>query len=293
MYLNLSKTGGMDDDCKYFFNFKKDSETDCKFFYRDANDEIWFKVSEIVPFHNSGDEIADYFEDIELVKDQRQIIKKLEKTIFNDLSITYYEEDEQSPDKAVKIFTRINSGGTFLSFSDIVFSLMVANWDKKDAKNEISELIKAVCQKGFEIDKGYIVKAFLYLYHRSVKTEINSFSKDFCDVIESHWDDIRDCVLSMFDLFRSFGLTSFTFTSNNATLPILYYLYHSGNYNDYTNKVQFKDEREEIKKWLFAAILRKVFGGTSDSTLTQTRKAFTDDITVKYIDNGYTFLELK
>lgn len=289
MYLNISKTGGMDDDCKYFFNFKKDTDTNLKTFYLDTNNELWFKVSEIVPFHNSGDEIADYFEDVELVKEQRQIIKKLENTIFNDLSITYYEEDEQNPDKAVKIFTRINSGGTFLSFSDIVFSLMVANWDNKDARNEISELIKSVGQKGFEIDKAYIVKALLYLYHRSVKTEINSFSKDFCDIIESHLDEIRNCILSMFDLFRSFGLTSFTLTSNNATLPVLYYLYHSGNYNDYTNRVQFKDERAEIKKWLFSAILRKVFGATSDSVLTQTRKAFTDDISDKFIDENYVF----
>ena len=289
MYLNVSRIGGLDDDCKYFFNFKRDDETLCNTFYKDNNGDLWLKVSEIVAFHNSGDEIADYFENAELVKEQRQIIKKLEKTIFNDLSITYYEEDEQSPDKAVKIFTRINSGGTFLSFSDIVFSLMVANWDKKDAKTEINELIKSVGQKGFEIDKSYIVKAFLYLYHKSVKTEINSFSKDFCDIIEAKWNEIRDCILSMFDLLRSFGLTSFTLTSNNATLPILYYLYHSNNYKDYTNKIQFKNEREEIKKWLFSTILRKVFGGTSDSTLMQTRKAFTDDISIKFLDNGYKF----
>lgn len=289
MYLNISKTGKLDDDCKYFFDFKRDDETSCKTFYMDGNGDIWFKVSDIVPFHNSGDEIADYFEGAKLVKEQRQIIKRLENTIFNDLSITYYEEDEQSPDKAARIFTRINSGGTFLSFSDIVFSLMVANWDKKDAKTEIGELIKSVGQKGFEIDKSYIVKSFLYLYHKSVKTEINSFSKDFCDVIESHWDEIRDCMLSMFDLLRSFGLTSFTLTSNNATLPILYYLYHGKKYRDYTNKIQFKDEREEIKKWLFSAILRKVFGATSDSVLTQTRKVFTDDISIKFIDEDYKF----
>lgn len=289
LYLNLSQTGGMDDDCKYFFSFIKDTDTNCNDFYIDSENNTWFRVGAVVSFHKSGDEIADYFEEIELTKEQRRIIKTLEKTIFNEPSITYYEEDEQSPDKAVKIFTRINSGGTFLSFPDIVFSLMVANWEKKDAKTEINNLITSVAHKGFEIDKSYIVKSFLYLYHRSVKTEINSFTKDFCEIIETNWDSIRDSILSLFDLLKSFGLTSFTLTSNNATLPILYYIHHSGNSYDYTNKIAFKTERETIKKWLYTVILRKTFGGTSDSTLQQTRKAFTEDITKTYFESTVEF----
>lgn len=289
MYLNLSKTGGLDDDCEYFFSFQKDTDTKVADFYTDSEGCLWIKVGAIVPFHKSGEEISDYFSEVYLTKEQRKIVKLLDNTIFNDTAITFYEEDEQNPDKAVKIFTRINSGGTFLSFSDIVFSLMVANWDKKDARTEINDLIKTVGQKGFEIGKDYIVKAFLYLHHSSVKTEINSFSKDFCDIIEEKWEKIRGAILSTFDLLRSYGLTSFSLTSNNATLPILYYLYHKNIYDDYTNKVAYKDEREEIKRWILSAILRKTFGGQSDSTLQQTRRYFTDDIKTTFIKDSLPF----
>lgn len=288
LYLNLSKKGEMNDDCEYIFHFIKDIDTKQNDFYTE-NNNIWFRVGAIIKYHNSGEEISDYFSDTILDKDQRKIIKRLETMIFNDLSITYYEEDEQNPDKAVKIFTRINSGGSQLSFSDIVYSLMVSNWSKLNAKNEIGNLITNVSQKGFNIDKSFIVKSFLYLYHKSVKTEINSFSKDFCELIEQNWCNIRDSILSMFDLLKSFGLTSFTLTSNNATLPILYYLYHSNKYNDYAGKVAYKDERLEIRHWLYIAILRKLFGGTSDSTLQQTRKAFTDDINKSYIKDDFIF----
>ncbi len=288
MYLNLSRLGGVDDDCMYFFEFKKDSETSVETFYKDG-EEIWFKVGEVIPFHNSGEEISDYFEEIQLKKEERQVIKKLENTIFTDNSITFYEEDEQNPDKAVKIFTRINSGGTFLSFSDIVFSLMVSNWDKKDAKTEIGDLITSVEQKGFSISKDYIVKAFLYLHHSTVKTEINSFNKEFCSIIEDHWDSIKGAILSLFDLLRSFGLTAFSLTSNNATLPILYYIYHKDVFVDFTNKVGYVEERKEIKRWILSAILRKTFGGQSDSTLQQTRRAFTDDISKSFIDMSLVF----
>lgn len=285
LYLNLSQRGGEEDDCEYFFSFLKETDTRNQDFYIDSEENIWFRVGAVVPFHRSGEEISDYFNDIDLTRDQRKIINKLNTTIFNESSITYYEEDEQSPDKAVKIFTRINSGGTFLLFPDIVFSLMVSNWRNKDAKTEINNLITAVAHKGFEIDKGYIVKSFLYLYHRSVKTELSSFTKDFCETIEDNWDSIRDSILSLFDLMKSFGLTSFTLTSNNATLPILYYIHHSGNSHDYTNKVAFEAERKEIKTWLYSAILRKTFGATTDSVLQQTRKAFTEDITSAYFNS--------
>ena len=289
MYLCLSKTGSNNDDCQYFFSFLKDADTNNTTFWTDNNNQIWFKVGAVIDYHLSGEEISDYFEEIDLNKDQRKIIKRLENTVFTNQSITFYQEDEQNPEKAVRIFTRINSGGTYLSFSDIVFSLMVSNWETKDAKTEINELIKAIGQKGFDIRKDYIVKAFLYLYHSSVKTEINSFTKEFCKILEDNWDEINSAILSLFDLLRSFGLTSFNLTSNNATLPVLYYLYHKNIYEDFTNKVGYKEERLAIKNWIFSSILRKTFGGQSDSTLQQTRKYFTEDITKSFIDSNIVF----
>ena len=38
-----------------------------------------------------------------------------------------------------------------------------------------------------------------------------------------------------------------------------------------------------------SSIIRRTFGSTSDSTLQQTRKVFTDDINIKFIDNDYIF----
>ena len=289
MYLNISKTGGIDDDCEYFFEFKKDSETNQNDFYIDSDNNKWFKVSKIVDYNNSGDDAGDYFADQNLTKDQKRIINKLKYTIYTNPTITYYEEDEQNPDKAVKIFTRINSGGTPLDFSEIVFSLIVSNWEKQDAKTKIKGLLQSVEQKGFSIDINYIVKSFLYLFHRSVKTEISSFTKDFCLKLENNWDKIESCILSVYDLMKTFGLTSQTLTSNNATLPILYYLFHKNIYQDYSSLVQYNDERQLIKQWLLSSIIRRTFGSTSDSTLQQTRKVFTDDINLKYINDNYVF----
>ena len=110
--------------------------------------------------------------------EEMNIITNLDNVIFTNLNINFYEEDESNPDKAVNIFTRINSGGTSLTFSDILFSLMVANWEK-DARTEIHNLIDGIEQKGFSISTDYVIKSFLFLFHKSVKSQINSFTKDF------------------------------------------------------------------------------------------------------------------
>lgn len=69
----------------------------------------------------------------------------------------------------------------------------------------------------------------------------------------------------------------------------LYNTYHKNIYDDFTNKVGYKDERIAIKNWLFSSILRKTFGGQSDSTLQQTRKYFTEDIAKSSIDADIVF----
>jgi hypothetical protein len=82
----------------------------------------------------------------------------------------------------------------------------------------------------------------------------------------------------LFELIKTFGLNWQTLTSNNATLPILYYTYHNNIYKNFSTKTEYKKDREIIKKWLLTILVRRVFGASSDNVLSQTRRAFTADI---------------
>ena len=66
-------------------------------------------------------------------------------------------------------------------------------------------------------------------------------------MIEDKWDSIRDCIDELFELMRSYGLDRSSLTSNNATLPILYYLYHRNIYKGFTTTIAYKEERENIR----------------------------------------------
>ena len=168
-------------------------------------------------------------------------------------------------------------------------SIAVANWKEKDARNEIYNLVDNIGSKGFNISKDYVLKSFLYLYHKDVRSMITSFNYGFILKIEENWEKIRNAILNLFDLAKSYGLTDYTLTSYNATLPILYYIYHRDVYEDFATKKCYETERESIRAWLFSILLRKTFGAQGDAVLTQARRAFTTDIESELITTLHDF----
>jgi len=289
LYLNITSTFTEEEsDRKYKFTFMDKSVTKEQELYIDDDNEKWFKVGVVLDLYKN-DEIDEFSEKHQLSKESKRLIKKLERIIHTGLNINYYEEDDQNADKAVNIFVRINSGGTPLSFSDILMSITIASWKKKDARTEINTLVDNIRDKGFNIDKDYILKSFLYLYHKDVRFRITSFKHDFISNIELNWENIRNSILNLFDLMKVFGMTDYTLTSYNATIPVLYYIYHKNIFNDFSTKTIHKNEREVIRTWLLKILVRRVFGGQPDAVLTQSRKAFTTDIDNFKINNSNPF----
>ena len=140
------------------------------------------------------------------------------------------------------------------------------------------------------------MKGFLYLFHNSVKFQINSFDKNFIKFIETKWESIRDCFVETFKLLKSFGLEAKTLSSNNAVLPILYFVYHKNLTDKIVNSVSQKDNRDLVKKWLLRALILRPFGGSGDTVLTNMRKAFVKDFKQgdeMYIDENIDIFPLE
>lgn len=274
LYINFqAKLEEQEDGRIYEFSFLKDGDTNQDDIYKDK----WFRVGKILELKNIS-KFNKYVTYNELSEFSIDMLARLQEVIHSDRIINYFLEKEQDLDKALNIFIRINSGGEPLNFSDLLMSIAVANWTKKDARKEIHKLVDSIRDKGFSISKDLILKTFLFLYSKDIKFRVTNFSKENAKEFETEWATIRDSILSTFDLVRSFGFTDFTLTSKNSIIPIVYYLYHKQIYKDYTTKIEFKQEREIIKNWLHIVLIKKIFGGQADSILTQIRKAFTSDI---------------
>lgn len=278
LYLNITNIINTENnEIDYQFKFLKKKDTEGKDIYID-NNEKWFRVGRILSLHREDYDLDDFSGDNNIPREEKKVLRDLEKKIFNIPIINYYEEDEQKADKAVNVFIRINSGGTHLSFSDILMSVAVTNWKEKDARTEIHNLVDNIRQKGFTIDKDYILKSFLFLYHKDIRFKIDSFNINFISTIEKEWNNISIAITNLFNLMQIFGFNDYTLTAKNATLPILYYIYHKGIYKEVCNSVFYKEDRCIMKKWLLAVTLKRIFGGQTDNILTQIRKGFTVDI---------------
>ena len=288
LYLNISRIFLEDESDKtYNFSFKEKSLTQGKVLYQDTNEDKWFQVGEILKLGDGDSDygIFEFSDDYSLTREERSMLNKLRSKIFDKPVINFYEIEDSKPDVAVNIFVRINSGGTQLSFSNMLMSMAIAGWQKKDARTEILRLVDLVNNKGFNITQDYILKAFLYLYKTDVRFRIKSFNNEFIDLVEEKWEAIRDCIDELFELMKNYGLDRSSLTSNNATLPILYYLYHRNIYKNFSSAIGYADERKEIRLWLMKTLIFRSFSASGDRILQLSRKAFTDNMDSSFIDD--------
>jgi uncharacterized protein with ParB-like and HNH nuclease domain len=273
LYLNIEKPLENEEDGRVFeFKFLTKKEFE-------LNMAAWFLVSEILALSDDF-EFNTYLDSHNLKTNEfsYRSLATLKNVVHSKPIVNFFLETEQSIDKALNIFIRINSGGEPLNFSDLIMSIAVANWDRKDARKEIHTLVDNVRDKGFSISKDLILKTFLYLHSKDIKFKVTNFSRENAVKFESEWDNIRDAILSIFDLVKSFGFTDSTLTSKNALIPIIYYVYHKKIFKDFHTKTTYSSDRDVIKKWLHVTLIKRIFGATSDSVLSQIRKAFTNDV---------------
>lgn len=281
LYLNITRSLENEEDGRIFeFKFLTTSEAS-------EHSDSWFKVSEIYGLSDDFD-FNKYLDDHKLKDDEfsYRTLSTLKNVVHSKPIINFFLETEQKIDKALNIFIRINSGGEPLNFSDLIMSIAVANWEEKNARQEIHALTDAVIEKGFNITKDFILKAFLYLHSKDIKFKVTNFSKNNARDFENEWDKIRDSILASFDLIKSFGFIDATLTSKNAVLPIVYYLYHRNIYNEFESRIEHASDRLIIKKWLHTALIKRLFGATTDSVLSQIRKAFTENVTEQPIPSS-------
>lgn len=276
LYLNVTRK--LDDQTEedgrvYEFSFLKQSDTQLADIYKGK----WFRVGKILDLRNIS-VFNKYIRDNGFDDMAADILARLQEVIFSDRVINFFLEKEQDLHKALNIFIRINSGGLPLNFSDLIMSIAIANWDSKDARKEIHSLVDKIQEMGFSISKDFIFKTYLYLYSTDIRFKVTNFTKDNAQYFEQEWEKIRDAILSAFKLIRNFGYTDFTLTSKNAVIPIIYYLFHRGIYQVLRTSKAYEQDREVIKKWLHIMTLKRIFGGQSDGTLAQIRKAFTENI---------------
>jgi hypothetical protein len=203
-------------------------------------------------------------------------LHRLQAMVHNALVISYYEEESQDIEKVLNIFIRTNSGGTVLSYSDLLLSIATAQWEQRDARTEINTLVDAlnVTGLGFNFSKDFVLKAGLMLSDiASVGFKVENFDRNNMKKLEATWPQIAETLRLTARLIASFGLSRDTITADSALLPVAYYLHTRQCEEGYlTSKLEAED-RKIIKHWLIRSLIKPgIWGSGLDVLLTALRE---------------------
>lgn len=284
LYLNLL-TVNEDPDSTYKFLFLTEAEVKEANSAVDENGQVvdfWFPVGEILNFKQEY-EVNTYLIKNKLTSHAdpnkamfaNEALFKLFTAIHRKETISYYLEESTELDKVLNIFIRVNSGGTPLSYSDLLLSFATAQWQDKDARESINEIVDELNEigRGFNLTKDMVLKTCLVLGDfPDIAYKVDNFNATNMLVIEQKWDDITASLRLAVELIASFGFSRENIQSNSALIPIAYYIQTIGNASNFVDSAAYEEDRKKIKKWFIASQLLHAFSSAPDGLLKPLRE---------------------
>ena len=282
LYLNLLKSprlgdeeGGAENGITYGLQFFDDIP-------RNRDNQHWFKMGSILDctsddeFDELVDSVVDHLPS-EITRSDRRVVEKnldrLYRVIWKDDVIAYYTEKDQSLDRVLDIFIRANDGGTKLSKSDLLLSMITSKWKGVSARQEIFDCVDYL-NDGLEarnnLSKDFVMKASLVLSDLDVIYKVNNFTNANLATIEDNWPKIKKTLEGTLRLVNALGIDKETLTSTNALMPIAYYLHRIGDPLNGTTPFEIGNVAN-IQRFLIGALLNGAFGGNSDQAISTSR----------------------
>ncbi len=236
---------------------------------------FWFKVGDALKFNDKTD-VTTFLKERKLYSNKfaRKTLLKLYKVLNVEEVINYYIVHNQNQDMILDVFIRTNSGGTALSFSDLLMSISSANWKEYDAREEIKDIRDIIYSYGnphFNVSQDFILKSLLVLSDVDVRFKIDNFGKKNITLFESKWEKIKASLEATFHLLEELNFNDTILRAKNAVIPIAYYIYKNDLSKEIVKSSYDKTNKANISRWLCMSLLKGIFGGTSDSILKDTR----------------------
>ena len=263
LYINLRyqpKEENPDDNFK--FEFHRENP-----FPQNDEKNFWFKVGDILNLNS----VVRHARENELTDTEADILEKLKNAFCTNNLISYFEETEKNLDKVLKIFIRVNSGGTKLSYSDLLMSILTANFST-DIRDRMNIFVDSVREQGFGVmGRDQVLKTCLLLTESNHIFQLKNFSKSNIDKIENGWQKINDAVFKSIELLKEFGYTNLL--SSAYILSIIAYFI--------LKKEQItQQDKEEMLSFVRNAQITSYFTTSLDGKL---------EIVARFLRNSATF----
>ena len=235
--------------------------------------KLWFKLNDILHIKSIYEITKKCMQNLEgypdkIIENAIQKLTQLYEVVSIKPIINYYLEKENNLDKVLNIFIRMNSMGTKLNNSDLLLSIATAQWQERDAREEINKLVDELNKigDGFDIDKDFVLRASLYLIKeiKNIRFKVDNFKKENMDLIEENWDNIANSLDITLKLLKSFGYNKDNLSAYTPVLPVALYILENNIDYKIINHSSFNEDRELIKEWIIKSTLKRIFTGSEN-----------------------------
>jgi hypothetical protein len=279
LYLNIAAPAP-ENDAKLMYDFRFLTEVEATAGKSDS--AHWFPVPKIreITDGEETDAIFDYVQDAGLAADNRFAFKtldRLRRLVFQDLAVSYYSVDERELDNVLDIFIRVNSGGTVLSYSDLLLSIATAQFTDRDARQDVNAQVDELnaTGKGFSFTKDVVLKGGLVLSDiGDIRFKVTNFNRQNMHTLEEGWDSIAASLKTATALLAAFGFSDRTLAADYVLLPLAYYVKLRGLDESYLTSSAYEDDRKKVRFWVLRSLLKAgIWGSGQDTLLARLREA--------------------
>ena len=252
---------------------------------------VWFKVQNIVT-QTDHDQLAAAIDRLLLANPDlpeqarhtlRTNITRLWEIVHKDESLAYYLEREQSYDKVLDIFIRANDGGTKLSRSDLLMSMVTLRWHQFNARSEteaVTYAMRETLAQDNAFDRDYLLRAGLFFNDLDFAFQLRNFTPRNIGIIESRWPEVKKALLMSADLFSSFGIKGGALTGLNAVMLIACYIFKINDRRPIDSWVVGAADRDRIRRWISAVLFHGVLSGAANVTMEFYRRVLNEQLRI-------------
>ncbi len=242
----------------------------------------WFRLSRLrTEFEQKDredvvDTINDQMDADDSIETNSQARKAVSRTIGKLVDLLrsekyfWYQELDGTTDNfpyatVLEIFVRVNSGGTKLSASDLMFAAMKEGWDEVEEKIESATAL--LNESGLTFEKTFVLKCLLVAHGKGATASPEKFSgtagEDLLQSIEDTWDrsrhafeKLRDFMVNMLRVASSKSIKTYS-----SFIPLFDYMYH--------NPTPTPESYAKMKAYHYRAQMLGWYSRGTDGTVTE------------------------
>lgn len=263
---------------------------------RNTQSHYWYKVGEILKVDDidkmedavelASDEMSKLFVPDDKIRGACKNLRRLRTVIWEHRNISSCTVRQSSYDKVLDIFVRANDGGTKLSKSDLLMSLVTLNWRRHDARSELGDfetLINEGLPTRNDFNRDFILRSALLFCGQKYVFNVDSFTKENLLHIEENWERVKSSILMAVKLVNLFGLSNYkgNLSSNNSIMPIAFYVFRllSQGKDEQVVKSVLRRNAQVIRAWLTMSLFSGTFAGAADSTVVKACRIVKESLT--------------